>query len=348
MSDKDYYKILGIEGDAIPSEIKKAFKKKALECHPDKNNGNDSEFKLVSEAYETLSDPERKDQYDNRNTNPFSNINLGGHGGGHGGGHNDIFEQMMRNMGLNVNMNNSNVNRIVRRSDHQHNIKITLRDAHTGMSKNLKITIVKNCMNCQGTCSNCNGTGNIIQRIVNGPMIQQIQRTCDTCNGSGISKSPKSGCSYCDGKYEVIEEKILTINIPICVNSGHQIKFEKLGEQPKKSGEISGDLIINIIVDDQDPYFKRENDNLIFKCKLNLLESYIGKIIIVPHFDESIMINTNIFGVINYEKRYHLKGKGIGNKGDLIFVFQYEYKDVQLTDNQRDKLQNCFKELNLM
>jgi len=341
MSDKDYYKILNISRDSSESEIKKAFRKKALECHPDKNNGNDSEFKLVNEAYETLSDPERKDQYDTPNTNPFGNINLSGHGGG-----NDIFEQMMRNMGLNV--NNGNVNRIVRRSDHQHNIKINLKDAHTGLSKNLKITIVKNCMNCTGVCSTCNSSGFIIQRIQHGPMIQQIQRTCDTCNGSGISKSSKSGCSYCDGKSEVIEEKILTINIPICVNSGHQIKFEKLGEQPKKSGEISGDLIINIIVDDQDPYFKRENDNLIFKCKLNLLESYIGKIIIVPHFDESIMINTNIFGVINYEKRYHLKGKGIGNKGDLIFVFQYEYKDVQITDNQRDKLQNCFKELNLM
>lgn len=342
MSDKDYYKILGISRDSSESEIKKAFRKKALECHPDKTGGDDSDFKLVNEAYDVLGSDKRH-AYDN--PNPFDNINLG-----QNGGNSDIFEQMMRNMGLNVNMNMNghNVNRIVRRSDHQHNIKITLREAHTGLSKNLKITIVKNCMNCTGGCSTCNSSGFIIRRIVHGPMIQQIQQTCNICNGSGISKTPKSACSYCDGKSEVIEEKILTINVPICVNSGHQIKFEKLGEQPKKSGEISGDLIINIIVDDQDPYFKRENDNLIFKCKLNLLESYIGKIVIVPHFDESIMINTNIFGVINYEKRYHLKGKGIGNKGDLIFVFQYEYKDVQLTDNQRDKLQDCFKELNLM
>lgn len=344
MSEKDYYSILGIERNSTVDEIKKAFRKKALECHPDKNNGDDTLFKEINEAYETLSDQQKREAYDN--PNPFGNINLGGHHGGHGGGHNDIFEQMMRNMGINVNVNH-NVNRIVRRSDHQHNIKITLRDAHTGLSKNLKITIVKNCMNCQGTCSSCNGAGNIIQRIQHGPMIQQIQRVCDNCSGSGISKSPKSNCSYCDGKSEVVEEKLLNINLQVGVTTGHQIKFEKLGEQPKKSGEIPGDLIINIIVD-QDQYFQRENDNLIYKCKLTLLQSYIGKVMIIPYFDSNMTINTNIFGTIDFNKRYHLKGKGLGGRGDLIFVFEYEYKDIQLTDNQRNKLENCFKELNLI
>lgn len=339
MSDKDYYKILGVSRDASESEIKKSFRKKALECHPDKNNGDDTLFKELNESYETLSDPQKREAYDN--PNPFGNINLGGHQG-----HNDIFEQMMRNMGINVN-NGHNVNRIVRRSDHQHNIKITLRDAHTGISKNLKITIVKNCMNCQGVCSTCNGAGNIIQRIQHGPMIQQIQRVCDNCSGSGVSKNPRVGCSYCDGKSEVIEEKILNLNLAVGVTTGHQIKFEKLGEQPKKSGEIPGDLLIQIIID-QDQYFQRENDNLIYKCKLTLAESIIGRIIVIPHFDENITINTHIFGVINPGKRYHLKGRGLGNKGDLIFVFEIEYPDKTFDNYSIQALNSVFKNVGLI
>lgn len=348
MSEKDYYKILGIERDATSDIIKKAFRKKALECHPDKTGGDDKLFKDINEAYETLSSPELKEQYDNPNPNPFGNINMGNH--------NDIFAQMFSGMGgfgnMNININGQNVNRgPQKRVSHNHNIKISLRDAHTGVKKNLKITIVKNCLSCTSNCSRCNGRGIINQTIQTGPFIQQVQGNCNNCSGSGIMKNGNSSCQNCHGKLTIEEERIIMLDIPVCVSNGHTIKFDGLGEQIKKNGEIPGDLIINIVLDDQDPYFTRENDNLIYKCKLTLLQSYIGKILIVPHFDANIPINTNIFGTIDFNKRYHLKGKGLGKnlgRGDLIFQFEYEYKDIQLTDNQRVKLENCFKELNLI
>jgi len=342
MSEKDYYKILGIERDATSDIIKKAFRKKALECHPDKTGGDDKLFKEINLAYETLSSPELKNQYDN--PNPFNGLNMGGN-------HDDIFAQMFSGMGgfgnMNININGQNVNRgPQKRSSHNHNIKISLRDAHTGIKKNLKITVVKNCLSCTSNCLRCNGRGVIHQAIQTGPFIQQVQTNCNNCNGSGIMKNGDSSCQNCNGKLTIEDEKIINIDIK-GISSGHTIKFDGLGEQIKKNGEIPGDLIINIVLD-QDPYFVRENDNLIYKCKLNLLESYIGKVVIVPHFDSNMTINSNIFGTIDFNKRYHIKGKGLCGKGDLIFVFEYEFKDVQLTDNQRVKLETCFKELNLV
>ena len=246
-----------------------------------------------------------------------------------------------------INGQNINVNRgPQKRTSHNHNIKISLRDAHTGVKKNLKITVVKNCLSCTSNCSRCNGRGIIHQTIQTGPFIQQVQGNCNNCNGSGIMNNANSSCQNCNGKLTIEEEKLINIDIK-GISSGHTIKFDGLGEQIKKKGEIPGDLLIQITFD-SDPYFLRENDDLIYKCKLNLLESYIGKVLIVPHFDENIVINTNIFGTIDFNKRYHIKGKGLCGKGDLIFQFEYEFKDVQLTDNQRVKLENCFKELNLV
>jgi len=345
MGEKDYYSILGISKDASQNEIKKAFRKKALECHPDKTGGDDKLFKEINLAYETLSSPELKEQYDN--PNPFNGLNMGGD-------HNDIFAQMFSGMGgfgnmnININGQNVNVNRgPQKRASHNHNIKISLRDSHTGIKKNLKITIVKNCLSCTSNCSRCNGRGVIHQTIQTGPFIQQVQTNCNNCNGSGIMNNGVSSCQNCHGKLTIEDEKLIILDLPISVSNGHTIKFDGLGEQIKKNGEIPGDLIINIVLD-QDPYFQRENDNLIFKCKLTLVESITGKVITVPHFDQPITINTHIFGTIDFNKRYHLKGKGLGGRGDLIFVFEYEFKDIQLTDNQRVKLENCFKELNLI
>lgn len=350
MGEKDYYSILGISKDASQSDIKKAYRALALKYHPDKNKdpGVETKFKEINLAYETLSDPEKKEQYDN--PNPFNGLNMGGD-------HNDIFTQMFSGMGgfgnmnININGQNVNVNRgPQKRASHNHNIKISLRDSHTGIKKNLKITIVKNCLSCTSNCSRCNGRGVIHQTIQTGPFIQQVQSNCNNCNGSGIMNNGVSSCQNCHGKLTIEEEKLIMLDLPVAVSNGHTIKFDGLGEQIKKNGEIPGDLIINIIVD-QDPYFQRENDNLIFKCKLTLLESYIGKVMTIPHFDSNMTINTHIFGTIDFNKRYHLKGKGLGKnlgRGDLIFQFEYDYKDIQLTDNQRNKLENCFKELNLI
>lgn len=349
MGEKDYYSILGVSKDASESEIKKAFRKKALECHPDKTGGDktggdDTLFKEINLAYETLSDSDKRHAYDN--PNPFGNLNMGGD-------HNDIFAQMFSGMGgfgnmnININGQNVNVNRgPQKRASHNHNIKISLRDCHTGIKKNLKITVVKNCLSCTSNCSRCNGRGVIHQAIQTGPFIQQVQTNCNNCNGSGIMNNANSSCQNCHGKLTIEEEKLIMLDLPICVSNGHSIKFDGLGEQIKKNGEIPGDLIIQITVD-QDPYFVRENDNLIYKCKLTLVESITGKVITVPHFDEPITINTHIFGTINPNKRYHLKNRGLGSKGDLIFQFEIEYPEKTFDNYAIQALNSVFKNVSL-
>lgn len=337
MTDKNLYSILGVSKSATADEIKKAYHSLALKYHPDKNKEPDSEskFKEINLAYETLS--KNRENYDNPNQNQ----------------HEDIFSAMFSGMGgfgnmnMNMNINGQNVNTNIKRNSHIHNIKISLKDVHLGIKKNLKITIVKNCLSCMSSCTLCNGKGIIVRLMQVGPFMQHVQGRCDNCDGTGIIKSVKINCDICSGKSTIDEEKIINIEVK-GVNSGHNIKFDGLGEQIKKSSETPGDLIIQIIVDEQDPYFQRENNNLVYKCKITLLESYIGKVIIIPHFDSNMTINTSIFGTIDFNKRYHIKGKGLCGQGDLVFVFEYEYKNAQLTDDEKLKLKNCFQELNLI
>jgi DnaJ-class molecular chaperone len=341
----NYYDILGVEKNASNDEIKKAYKKKALECHPDKTGGDDTLFKKLSVAYETLSDNDKRQQYDNPNQQHFSNF---GDFGNFDQFHHDMLKQF-----YNININNLNNhgpngthNQSVKRQNHVYNLNIQLKDAHFGLTKHLKITIDKNCLKCKSICSKCNGTCRMIKIIRNGQFMQQIQTTCENCSGKGIIEKHDTNCTFCKGTFIKKEEHELEIIIPKCVENGYNIKFDGLGEQIKQENEKPGDFIVNIIVNN-DINFTREQNHLIFNCKLTLLETLIGKNLIVPHFDEKILINSNIFGVIDFNKRYHLKNRGLNNKGDLIFVFVYEYKDIQLTHDDRLKIEQCFKDINI-
>lgn len=326
MNGKDLYSILGINKSATIDEIKKAYRSLALKYHPDKNPDSEANtmFKEITSAYEILGDSEKRKEYDN----PIINLE------------HDLFAQMMRNMGLNVNKNK-------KKNSHQHNIKTTLRDIHTGICKKIKITLLKNCFNCQERCIKCDGRGVIINKIQMGPFIQQIQNTCNICKGQRVNKVYNKCCMSCNGKNEILEEKILNINIPECVKNGYSIVYEGYGEQPLNKEEIAGDLIINVIIE-KDQYFERENNNLIYNCKLTLLETLIGKNIIIPHFDENISIDISVFGTIDFNKRYCLNNKGLAGKGDLILKFQYEYQDIKLEAKDKIKLIDCLTDLHLI
>jgi DnaJ-class molecular chaperone len=339
MTDSDnYYDILGVSKDASDDEIKRAYRKLALKTHPDKNGGDDTMFKKINVAYETLSDPDKRNEYDNPNAVP----NLSGFPG-------DIFEHFYKNMGgfnINMNMNMSNNNRHVKRQTHVHRINIELKDAHKGLIKTLKLKLNKICFNCLDVCNSCNGSGNIIRVHQTGPFIQQIQTQCSNCNGVGQMTKRDNNCTNCDGKNIKFEEHTVRVNIPKNVNNGHHVIFKGMGEQAQKSTEEPGDLVVEIMVN-EDPYFGRENNNLIYKSKITLVESLVGKNIIVPHFDEHINMNINIFGIINPNKRYHIKGKGLGGEGDLIFMFEIVYPDRVLTNEEREYLSNSFMTINL-
>ena len=309
---KDYYSILEIPKSAKEDEIKKAYRKNALKYHPDKNKSPDAEikFKEISEAYEILSDSQKKQMYDmgqdpnNINTHFHQEFN-----------HNDIFQQFFGGNPF------EQQHRQIKRGDFTHIINISLKDAHIGISKKLKVNVKKICFDCKVKCSTCNGTSMI--NIQNGPFI--MKHPCNNCS-SGYHNKNNPNCDYCKGTFEKNEEKICQIDIPMCVNSGNVIVIEGLGEQIHKQNEIPGDLHFKINITN-DPNFKRQHNNLIYQINLTFKESIIGKSIIIPHFDGDINMVTDGFGVINPEKVYSLKGKGLGNNGsgDLILNFKINY-----------------------
>lgn len=341
MSD-NYYDILGVSKDASEDEIKRAYRKLALKTHPDKNGGDDTMFKKINLAYETLSDPDKRNAYDNPNQIP----DFGG--SGFPGG--DIFEQLFRGMGgmnINVNINGQRYNGPTKRGNHLHRIAISLRDVHTGIIKTLKLKINKVCFDCKTRCGNCNGSGITVRIQHNGPFVQQIQTQCGMCSGTGGINTGNTSCKKCNGTSNYVDEQTVKVEIDKGTMSGYKIVFEKMGEQAQKPGEEAGDLIIEIIVE-EDPYFTREGDNLVFKSKLTLAETFIGKDILVPHFEEHVRINTNIFGIINPNKRYHIQGKGLCGKGDLIFIFEIIYPEKELDSYDRETLKNVFKNLGIL
>lgn len=336
MSD-NYYEILGVNKDASEEDIKKAYKKLALKTHPDKNGGDDTMFKKINLAYETLSDTDKRRHYDNPNQMP----NFGAFHG------EDIFEHLFKNMNMSMNMNmNMNVNRPKKRGNHIYKLNISLRDVYKGISKTLKVKLNKVCFDCKITCNNCNGSGMIFRVHQMGPLIQQTQNSCNVCHGNGIITNNNSSCQLCKGDGNYIIDETVKIDVPKCTYTGYKIVFNKLGEQAKARDDEPGDLIVEITID-EDPYFIREENNLIFKVKLTLVETFLGKDIVIPHFDEHFHVNTNVFGIINPNKRYHIKGKGLCSTSDLIFVFEVIYPEKVIDSYDRELLKNVFSNIGI-
>jgi DnaJ-class molecular chaperone len=298
-----YYESLGVDKTASKDEIKKAYKKLAMKSHPDK--GGDTEvFKKISEAYEILSDEDKRNEYDNprQQFNPF-----------------DVFGQMF--------------GRQVRRlQDHRHVIKISLLDAYKGRGINLNVKMDKKCL-CVKTCEVCKGSGNIgIQHPMMMGMI--IQQPCGKCSASGVFSV---GCLKCAGKGVLQETNRVSINIPAGVENGHQEILEGLGEQSINSNDIAGNLTIIIQVEEHS-IFKRSGDDLIFTKKISLGESIVGLYVGIPHFDGDIIHDTRQYGIINPSKLYIVPGKGMTSRGSLQIKFDIQYPNVPITDDMRDEI----------
>jgi DnaJ family protein A protein 2 len=308
---KDYYKILEIENDASDEEIKRAYRKLALKYHPDKIGGADDKFKEIGEAYETLSDSNKKNAYD-KGDQP--NINMSG------GMSNEIFEQLFRN-GFNF---NQFTHQQQKRGNSLQQIKVKLNDIHTGIDKKLKVNIKRTCFDCRKVCNICNGSGVIM--IQNGPFM--TQNHCSKCKTIGSIYNFNNNCKNKCINGHISVDEICSIHIPKCAQNGHNIIVDNLGEQAQKEGELPGNLIFQIIIDN-DPYFKRENNDLIYKVPLTFKESIIGKDIKIPHFDGIILENTAGFGVINPKKRYSFSKQGLGNMGDLVLEFDIMYPELK-------------------
>jgi DnaJ-class molecular chaperone len=306
------YDVLGISKDASPEDIKKAYRKLAMQHHPDKG-GNPEKFKEVTNAYEVLSDPDKR-----RNFDQFGDPNgPQGPPGGFPEGF-DIFAQMFGGHPGNRGP--------LRRSNHHHEIRISFEDSYRGVTKNLHITLQRMCFKCSKKCTTCGGIGKIQQQIQMGPFIQNIVQPCPACGGNG---QISSGCDECNFKKQKLEKINLQLEIESGVVDGHHIVKSGFGEQvQKQSGEEPGDLIITIRVKD-DPVFMRQGNDLIWPVKLSFESSVTGAHITCPHFDGPIEINTGDWGVLDPRRDYTIKGKGFKG-GNLRVSFDIKYPDPKI------------------
>jgi molecular chaperone DnaJ len=319
---KDFYEILGISKNASEAEIKKAYRKKAIEFHPDKNPGDavaEENFKKAAEAYEVLSDPNKRAKYDQYGHQAFDGS--GGFGGGHGGMNmDDIFSQFGDIFGgaFGGGFGGGGGQRRMKGSNLRIKVKLTLEEIANGVEKKVK---VKRKVQAQGvsykTCSTCNGQGQVM-RVTNtilGRM--QSASTCPTCGGSGqiLDRKPANA----DSQGMIVEDETVSIKIPAGVVDGMQLKVSNKGNDAPGNG-VPGDLIV-AIEELEHEFLKREGENLHYDLYISFPEAVLGISKDIEAVNGKVRIKLE--EGIQSGKILRLKGKGIpsingyGN-GDLL------------------------------
>ena len=298
------YDVLGVPQNATTDDIKRAYRKLAREHHPDKG-GDAEKFKKVQEAYEVLSDPEKRQKFDRFGT-PEGNPN------GFPPNPNDIFAQMFGGAF-------GGPRGPVRRADHHHELKITLDDAYRGLTRTFKVTLTKPCFACRKQCHQCNGRGNM--HVQMGPMT--FNQPCQSCSGQG---GGSTGCQECNFKSKKHEPLNLELKIPAGVEDGGTLVAGGMGEQAQKPDENPGDLVFHIKIQDH-PELMRQGKDLIWSTRISFAESVTGKVIQVPHFDGPIQINTSDWGVLDPREDYVIPDKGFVPGGKLRVSFNIMYPE---------------------
>ena len=320
MSKRDYYETLEVSRDASAPELKKAFKKKAMKFHPDRNPDNPEaaeKFKQAAEAYDVLSDPQKKSAYDQ-----FGHQGVEGMGGG-GPNFNDInINDIFGDIFGDVFGTRSSSRRSRRGSDLQYNLDLSLKEAVLGAQKKIKIPSQKECHDCNGTgaakgsspitCPNCNGSGQV--RMQQG--FFSVQQTCSQCSGTG--QIIKDKCKTCGGYGAIKENKTLSVNIPSGVDNGDKVRLSGEGEWQK--GGQSGDLYVAIRVS-ENPIFEREGKDLYLESPIPFEISILGGAIKVPTLEGSISLK--IPAQTQTGKIFRIKGKGASvvrdsRRGDIL------------------------------
>jgi molecular chaperone DnaJ len=354
MAKRDFYEVLGVARGASADEIKKAYRAKAKELHPDRNADNpkaESQFKEVNEAYDVLKDEQKKAAYDRFGHQAFE----GGMGGGPGRGggfqqgdfasaFSDVFEDLFGDfMGGQRGGGGGARSRAQRGSDLRYNLRVTLEEAFAGVQKSINVPTSVACGTCNGTgaeggaepvtCPTCSGMGKV--RAQQG--FFTVERTCPTCGGAG--QTIKNPCKACHGAGRVEKERQLSVNIPPGVETGTRIRLASEGEAGLRGGP-SGDLYIFIEVREH-ALFQRDSVNLYCRIPVSVTTAALGGDVEVPTIDGG-RSNVKIPAGSQTGKQMRLRGKGMpalrgGGSGDMLIELAVE-TPVNLTTRQKELL----------
>lgn len=352
MAKRDYYEVLGVEKTATLEEIKKAYRKKAIQYHPDKNPGDkeaEEKFKEAAEAYDVLSDEQKRQRYDQMGHagvngdgmsmddifSQFGNI-FGGHFGGFSsfGGFGGFGSRGQRSRYVN------------RGSDLRVKVKLSLKDIATGVEKKIKVKKYVACPYCRGTgadgdngtktCDTCKGSG-VVTRVANTILGQmQTQTTCPTCGGEG--KVIVKKCPHCNGEGIVRDEEVITIHIPAGVAEGMQLSMSGKGNAARHGG-INGDLLI-LIEEEPHPELLRDDNDLVYNLLLSFPQAALGGSVEVPTVDGKVKMK--IEPGTQPGKVLRLRNKGLPSvngygTGDLL-VNVSVYVPESLSESEKKSL----------
>ena len=352
MAKPDYYDLLGVERGATEAEIKKAFRRKAMDLHPDRNQSDpdaESRFKEVNEAYDVLKDGQKKAAYDRFGHAAFENGGGGGFRGGHPGGadfssaFSDVFDDLFGDF-MGGRAGGGRAQRAARGSDLRYNLRLSLEEAFSGKQATITVPSSATCETCSGTgaeggsepatCPTCAGMGKV--RAQQG--FFTVERTCPTCSGRGqIIKNP---CKSCAGAGRLRKDRTLNVNIPAGVETGTRIRLASEGEAGLRGGP-AGDLYIFIEVEPH-PIFEREDQNLYCRFPVSMTTATLGGEIEAPTLDGG-RTRGKVPAGVQTGKQLRLRGKGMPSLrgpalGDLYIELQVE-TPVNLSARQRELLE---------
>lgn len=340
MAKSDYYETLGVDSGADAATIKKAYRRIAMKYHPDRNSDDpqaENKFKDASEAYEILSDTQKREAYDRYGHAGVDPQGMGGQSQGFSGGFGDIFGDVFGDVF------GGGGSRQSRGSDLQYTLEISLEQAVKGTTAKIKIPTNVSCSTCDGsgakpgtsasTCGTCHGNGQV--RMQQG--FFSVQQACPTCRGSG--KSIDSPCAKCRGQGIVRETKTLSVKVPAGVDTGDRIRLTGEGEAGP-AGTIAGDLYVQMSVKDH-PIFERRNADLYCDIPISFVDAALGAEIAVPTLTGKVKLK--IPSETQTGKLFRLRGKGVkpvrgATTGDLICRVVLE-TPVKLNTKQKELLE---------
>jgi molecular chaperone DnaJ len=345
MSKKDFYEVLGVSKSASQADLKAAYRKLAMQYHPDKNQGDanaEAKFKEINEAYDVLKDEQKRSAYDQFGHRAFEG-GMGGGGAGTGGfdfsgSFADIFDDLFGG-----GRGRGRQQQAARGADLRYNLEVTLEEAFAGKQQQISLTTAANCDTCSGSgaktgtspvnCSTCNGSGRI--RAQQG--FFTVERTCASCQGQG--KIIKDPCNTCAGSGRVRKEKKLNVTIPAGVDDGTRIRFAGEGEAAGRGG-AAGDLYVFVSVKEH-PIFKRNGADLHAEVPIKMTTATLGGAVEVPTVAGG-RVKVTIPEGTQSGHQFRLRGKGMpvmkqSFTGDMYIHVRVE-TPVKLSKKQREIL----------